>query len=218
MKAEDIKQIVHGEVKAVLTSLSSLSEQLKLALDTLSQHTQRILIVEDALSAHVKAVTELNTKLQKQEQRITDIANNTLTTPIDIRAIIEDEKEKERKKTNIILFNLTETENEDENVKNIVTALEIPDAVIESTKRLGRKTITGKPRPLIISFDNRANKYEALKKSRALRNIDKYKHVVVKPDMTKLEQLKDRALVSELKQRRDAGENVKIKRGKIITL
>lgn len=82
--------------------------------------------------------------------------------------------------------------------------------------RIGRIEAS-RPRLLRFKCSNTEERVTLLKKSRDLRNSVDFKNVYLNPDQTKIQREKSRLLRLQLKERRNAGEDVFIKQGKIIT-
>ena len=82
--------------------------------------------------------------------------------------------------------------------------------------RLGRIDPT-KPRLLRFKCNSAEERATLLRKSRELRDYDSYKHVYLNPDQTKSQREKSRLLRLELKKRREDGESVMIRHGKIVS-
>ena len=142
-----------------------------------------------------------------------------------------EEKEIERKKNNIIIFNIQESTSEnlrdrhthDNNmIKQISEQISSTNAQLSSCKRLGKFIPeAARARPLLISFTAHKDKVIFLNNARKLRELPEnnvLRKAVIKPDMTKNQLIAEKKIVAELKQRRENGEsNIVIRNGKIIT-
>jgi hypothetical protein len=85
----------------------------------------------------------------------------------------------------------------------------------ESIVRIGALN-SKKPRLLRLKCSTVEEKISLLRASRNLRKHADYKKVFINPDLTKQQREKAKALRSELRDRRAAGENVAIRGGRII--
>ena len=95
------------------------------------------------------------------------------------------------------------------------TACEIADIY-----RVGRQSVD-RPRTLILKLSSVADKADILKNSRKLKHLpdlDARRNVIIKPDLTKMQQKENKELQMELKRRRSLGESVIIRSGKIISV
>ena len=88
---------------------------------------------------------------------------------------------------------------------------------VEGVYRIG-KPLPNKKRLVRVVCVDRDTKIEALKNAKVLRTLDKYDGIFVNADLTPYQQKEQRNLRQELKRRREANENVKIYRGKIIQI
>lgn len=77
----------------------------------------------------------------------------------------------------------------------------------------------GERKLVFVKFKQISTKSEVLRQARRLRTVDNpdLKKVYINPDLTPIQQREDRALRVELKSRRQAGEKVIIRGGRIVT-
>ena len=90
--------------------------------------------------------------------------------------------------------------------------LKLPNITIKGTRNLRNKDV------VVVTLGSREEKYEVLDKARSLNRNARYKNVYVTQDMTRKEQEIDYHLRKELKERRDKGEKLGHKRGRLVTL
>ena len=100
-------------------------------------------------------------------------------------------------------------------VQSILEEIGIEDCLLGEPLRLGKLT-QGRPRLLRITCSSVDKKVELLSKSKRLKHSTRFSKVYINPDLTPLEQKESRKLQEELKQRRQAGEDVFIYRGGIM--
>ena len=74
------------------------------------------------------------------------------------------------------------------------------------------KDLDGKPKLLLISFKNSHSTKTVFNSANNLKGLPSYKSVYISLDRTPQQQEESRTLRKELKRRREAGENVIIKR------
>ena len=155
----------------------------------------------------------------------------------EISVAINEKTDIERRKLNLVVFNLPEIISDKENawdlpekinkdiedITNIINTeldIEIGDNIIKDARRLGRKQTgaDGKPRPLKIVFSDLRKKREVLDAAKKLRSSenDIAKRLFINPDLTEAQREKDRELRKQMWERRGKGENVVIQRGEIV--
>ena len=88
--------------------------------------------------------------------------------------------------------------------------------ILGKTYRLGRK-ITDKTRPLLIPLPDISTKRQLLKLSKTLKDSEAWNNIFISPDLTPMEREEGKKLKDELRRRRNEGEDVNIRRGKIVT-
>ena len=138
-------------------------------------------------------------------------------------------QEKEKKKKNIIIFNIPESKkaeigdrvsDDKKKCEEVFQgALRIRDAKIERIFRIGREN-NGKIRPVIVELSEVETKWELIKRSKCLKDEDnpEMKQVIIAPDLTRKEREENDKLREELKQRRQNGGRWIIRKGKVIKL
>ena len=153
--------------------------------------------------------------------------------------IMDDKKEIERRKMNLIVFGLPEAdanetdktlwsttkkiEKDIEEISVIISedlgvALSPRTGIIDARRIGGPKP--GQPRPLKIEFRDLNAKRDVLSNAMKLRNSDKEicKKIYINPDLTEKQKAADTKLRNEMWDRRGKGENVIIRRGELVTV
>ena len=129
--------------------------------------------------------------------------------------------EREKRKMNLVVYGLPENGHAPTQLRNVCQALNIPKGQTEITNctRLGlmNHTHNQKPRPLLITLKTITMKRDILSKAKTLRTSVQFNKVFIAPDMTPAEREQNRRLTAELKQRRQQGEYVIIKRGEVMS-
>ena len=192
----------------------------------------------NSLEAIIKVLqSELNsvkTRLDTAERKL----DGSVTKEID--AALSEKADIERRKVNLIVYNLPEpiqTENHENaawdnkakieadiiSVKNIIEKemkVNMADGKrIKDARRLGLKDANGKKsRPLRVEFEDIDVKRQVLSNAKSLRtsNDAVMQNVFFNPDLTFKQREFDNKLRDLMWERREKGENVIIKRGKII--
>ena len=149
---------------------------------------------------------------------------------IQVAEVLEDMREKEERKNNVMLFNVEESKDvegeKEHDRKEVQAILEHIGTQANSgvtLVRLGKRrppsdqNRASRPRPLRVSFTEVVSRLETLKRANKLRLHPKYKVVGMAPDRTKKERDDEKVLRHELAERRGKGESVVIFRGKVMT-
>ena len=210
-------------IEQINESLATLRASIQADMKSESNKLLELLAAQraeiDALKAIVKEQGEQIQRLETaKEQR-----KPTHEAIPDLRVIMADERAKELKKNNVIIFNLAEVgqnENDTEVAASLFSKIGVNAAPIKESKRI-RSSIPDKPRPLIVTLHNTDDKRKILRHAKKLRDLpdgDNFNKAVVKPDLTKLQQNEQKALIIELKRRRASGEQVAIKHGRIVPI
>jgi hypothetical protein len=219
-----IRSIINQEVKKACDELSS---HFATRIDFLEAEVTRLNTATDAKMT--KNFDELKTCFEKSQRVVT----NLIKVPSDANPIgtavndaIKEQDDRESKKNNIMLFNLPESKKlEVENKKaddeaklnEIINILSIKPKV-NAFFRLG-KPDNSKVRPLLVKLETEEQKQSFLSNAKKLGLLDPTdlrKKVVIKKDCTKLELETEKVLVNEMKERRNCGEDVVIRNGKIV--
>ena len=175
----------------------------------------------------------MKTAAQKMQAEIStqQIATTKLSTDL------QEEKLKEMKKLNLIIYGIPETNEDPEDqmmqdfntVKELyIDKVNIKTEDITSIIRLGRKK-ENQIRPIRLTFRDIHKRREILVNNNGLRlegdeykeckckvNPGKHIHVNITTDKTQHERDAENQLREELKARRSSGEDIIIKRGKIV--
>jgi len=178
------------------------------------------------LGIMIEALSKANTALEKRFSDLlnTQSVNQKILKPSEVStaatasSIADGLSECERKKNNIIVYNLPEApkqSSEEQSFADLCKHIVKVDLKIQKIFRIGRKD-SNRIRPLLVCFTSEETKLTVLSSAPRLCFHDDYKKVCISPDMTKFERVKHKKLVEELKQRRQQGKtNLTIKNGTI---
>ena len=188
-------------------------------------------------------IKDIEDKLDGLDVRVcNEAAERTDSNSKDSRTIkesindqIDEMKERDKRKNNLIIFNVEESNSEDIDVRKQHDMDEITELLssvglgvsseVINPIRLGPKISDSKwPRPLRVSVDSESTKWNILKQSKNLtcQGKERFQTVFIKRDMTPMEREKDLLLRNQLKEKRkiseEKGEQIKwiIRSGKII--
>ena len=183
-------------------------------------------------------VNETNEEIRKELEKVkneidvkkTEEEKNTKGTMKQMNHILTqvEEIERERRKNNIVIFNLQEPngedgteryrEDEEKCGKIFIEELGVQDLRIEKLIRLGKKSENLR-RPLLVKLGSDDEKKTVLKVASKLRNSKNFERLYIARDMTASEREKEKKLRAELIQRKRQGESeIIIRRGKIIRI
>ena len=191
---------------------AELTEVIKELRDQNKNMISRMTKMENYLIAKIEEEND------KNKREIEDKINKEL----------EEKFERHGKKQNLVLYGVEENEKQDEKesskidefqVATIFQEMDISEEPLEII-RMGKTKNKEKERPILIKMKTERACYEILRKNNILRNsTDKaLNQVTFKKDLTVRQREMNRKLTEELKTRRNKGENVKIKNGRIIKI
>jgi len=148
---------------------------------------------------------------------------------------IEEDKEEDaeiaKRKTNVIVFGLNESQSDDAEESNMEDSCKISEMLhemnvsgigVRQVFRLGacQTDQDAQPRPVKVVLDNEEQHQTMLKSAKNLRNAVRggWNKVFVQPDLTPKQRMARRQLVTQLKERQLRGEsNLIIVNNKIVT-
>ena len=214
------------------TRSGSLSEVQNLLDSTRTEILLELKGIKDFLTSLDSKIRSVECTLRKvldtqkqHDSELTKMKGDILSLKEEQSAIFDEMEERDRRKTNLILSGLPERSDgsveerkkwDAEKVKSLFNSLSgLHHGTLASTFRIG-KINSGKPRLLRVVCRDVDTKRALLQKAKDLRNMSDYKHVFINPDLTPVQQKADKLLREELKRRRASGEDVIIRRGKIV--
>ena len=175
--------------------------------------------VEQTDNNKAQQLTERQRKIQESLQ-----ARQKAPRP-QVAAEVMEAREAERRKYNVVIHNLEENisesaeerkEHDEFEVSCMLAGARLFNVNVKKAIRLGNRSEDKPgPRPLLVTLD--ADREKIIKRQGAIRGFIEWKGVFIDPDRTPQEQEDHKALRQEFKRRKDAGENVKFRNGKIVT-
>ena len=186
-------------------------------------------MVKDEVKCVKDEVTEVVMTFGKEWKEGKLKSSETESSPrhaTDVARSVRECMEQEKRKKNLVVHNLEEAESDKSLTEKFAhDKLAFQDMCkktmklstrVERTYRIG-KPRENRPRLLVVVMEDEATKWEVLGMAKRLRDFDDYNNIYVTPDLTPEEQAKDKALRAELKKRREDGEAVEIRRGRIVS-
>lgn len=207
-------------------TLLSEIKSLKIAIESSKKEVIQTLKKDiDCLKDTIKLLTNRVVDLERQNEDL-KIKCDQLSSRAPMDTIIDECEQRRRRECNLFVIGIPEaaTDGEDdaenhdrEEMEKVLNAIESSDADIEELRRVGRITPgrSGK-RPLLITFSSASQKWKVLKRASRLRRIPTYSSVFINPDLTPLQQAQRKILLTELRARRDSGEDVVLFRNQVI--
>jgi len=158
---------------------------------------------------------------QKIEKKVTE----------KVQEIFGEERERESRKLNVILYNVPESrakgeeaKKEDERlIEGILEEIGAEDSGhsvisdIAEAARLGiQRDEPSRPRPIKLVLKNTDSKNKILRKAKNLRDSTQFQKVGISRDKTMQERTEEKALLEERYNRKKTGEDVIIYKGKVV--
>ena len=221
-------------------TITTLQNDLKTQSKTFQQHVDSLSLtinrLEDSLTSVKSSITEqsdkithLLHKIKELDDRNTKLEQKCIKLEDDLRSLpenlLEEFEDRSRRRRNIIISGIPERSegSADERMKAdkddveevLQTLWKQYDDELVRCHRIGRQT-TGKSRLLRVVLQDEEAKSSILSNARELRKCPSYKSVYVNPDLTITQRKINKLLRVELKRRKDLGEDVLIRRNRIV--
>ena len=202
--------------------VSQIGDELRLVKDQLSTFSSRI----DAIEEAIKNIQSENLSLRSEISSLRNRTSNYENSKIEIMdASLMEFENRSFRRNNLIIRGVEEKDDgaleerrlhDEATVQDVFLDIGITDAEPVECRRIGKKR--NGPRMLKVKLGDVEEKMTILRKSKNLRNSSKYKDVYINPDLTPLQQDQEKKLRSELKERKQRGEDVILYRGRVHTL
>lgn len=220
-----------GKVPNALTTydvnlkIDSLEQKITQICNTNSQLSPRLQTIETTLSTLERKIHQIE---PSQESVSIEEPKKQFTSYMS--SFMNEEKEKEKRRLNLIIHNIKESADTDSSVRkeHDITLVESTlkqylgvSTKVEKAARLGKRTdksSTDKPRLLKITISSEHDKAKILRSCTKLRhheNPPEIQKLFITPDLTPHEQEVNKNLRSELKKLNREGNLYRIKNGKI---
>jgi len=225
MKAvEAVVSKLRNEVNLLGADVKGVKEQMTLA-DTRLETAIEAKLVENVVKSADLVKKELEPSWASRVASAVDSKFETVTvdvtkvqqTLVDVRMTAEEEKDRESRSHNIIIYRVPELEGRDERLKadkdfcialcNEALDLDVQENDIKSLFRLGKRGESH--RPLLIQFREKTIKNRVMESLFKLRMADdKFKNISVTHDLTRSERVECKHMVEEAKkkQQEEQGE------------
>lgn len=170
---------------------------------------------EQCLSRNVPNLVKRIMKMQETEISPSSVGHREIVTEVvsNLSKVMEEEKEIERRKNNLVIIGLPETEHREQHKEQVKNVLDILDVQITQEEYDVQQIARGKM--LVVKLKNEKMRNLILSRSRRLNDTD-FTNVFLCPDRTKKQREEHKSRVAELKARKQKGEQVIIYRDQII--
>lgn len=158
---DDIKNLIVASNSKIDTGFAGVSKEMKTLKDDMGLFKKEIKdIVAKSIEANNQKIGELESKLKEKDEEI-----GTLRRDLEIH----------RRKNNLVLFNVPETEKNIEELQKLVselllkaTNIAVSEMDLNNVFRMGKKE--GKTRPILVSFVTETKMRAIIVKKHLLRN------------------------------------------------
>ena len=232
---KNLDKAIDGKMKEVTAKHNLLEQKVENIERKTADKEEKF---EERLNNLEKKLNEKQQSPNTNSEKLEDMIKEVKEAEVNIEKKIKDEvgiyldnkEEKERKKQNLIIQRITETEEKEEDQKakdkeevkkivqitnsELISELENILKEDKNITRLGKKN-PDRTRPLRIILADEDMKKDVLKGCRKLKNSD-FQHISVQEDLTREEQERQYKLRQELRKRKQEGERVCIFKGEII--
>lgn len=220
-------QDIHNLLSTTRTELmSAMKNELEKINKSIACLTEKVTGLESRLDA-------FDSKQRKQEQEIADIKESLKElkkqdNKVLFEEICDETTARWRKRKYLIVSgiaehtsgNLSERKKKDiKEIERLAEELDVEDIEIDECEisRVGRLD-SDRPRLLRFKCDDADARRQLLKNSKNLRKSHQFQNVYINPDLTHFQRKRNTELRKEVKRRREGGENVGIRRGRIVDL
>lgn len=206
-----------------LTDIKLLIENLRTeVINTLKDEVNKLRDTIGSLQLQVKDLQGTNQRLQRRCESVEAELHELKEGPAEIiDSITAEIEDRARRKGNVIIHGLPECSSDDPEESDLTKCADIMKAVscetdgIVSINRIG-KPVGSRPRLLKVQCKDPEFRNRLLRMAKELRKNAKFRGIFINPDRTPLEQKHFKALLNELKQRKDCNEDVVIFRNHVV--
>ncbi|MES9904149.1 MAG: hypothetical protein ABW168_15925 [Sedimenticola sp.] len=209
--------------KMSLPTLRNMDKTLK-SMD--EKNENRLSQIESKLDKlDTKIVEKIKEQVDGLKVDVVGEIKSDMEAMIDAR--IKEYEDQQHRIGNIIVYNLPEIKSQnseirktkdEENFRTVANSIGITDLQIKASIRLG-KMVEGNTRPMKVVLENKQQRQSLLNKSREISTKSQhFKDVVIARDLTPKQRDESKKLRAELQIRRNAGEIVTIRQGKVVEL
>ena len=223
-------EVIVSKVKAEVTSLNeevtALEGQITLTDTKLETAIEAKLV--DNLSKNAETIKKklepswesvIAQAVDSKLEQVSGDVNKVQQTLADVKVQADEEKDKESRSHNVIIYRVSESGTREErsktdkafcmNLLKTALRLDVQDADIKSVFRLGKRDVGD--RPMMVQFRDNTTKNHMMESLYKLKDADEcFKNISVTHDLTQSERLECKKLVDEAKkkQQEEQGEYI----------
>lgn len=173
----------------------------------MEQLISRVQSLEDGENSSTKSQACIPSTVKRTNTSLEDDEETEKIIERDIKELCD----RDRRKANIIVFNIEESLDEDWQQRKLDDARKIQEVLskinvatnIHNPVRMGPKKDGSRwPRPLKVTVDDERTKWKILKEAKNLRELGKENQPYIKKDMTVMEREQEAQLRKELQEKR----------------
>ena len=222
------------EIQSTANQLSTVSNEVHKFSKQHQEVTNQIsnLIITDRINQLVShnnqiqnLIEDINVALRKKpdaesaQQSVSDAPSQpTTSTTNSTYDIIEEMRDRERRRRNLVVYNFSEGSDRKADIdafKALSNTVFQLDLAVSKAICLGPK-FDNKIRPLLLTLEDYDDKNYLISHSHFLKCHDDHNKVFIVPDRSKLERIKHKKAVDELRQRRAKGETALMIRNGVV--
>ena len=209
--------VLSTKLDVAVTELYSLLDGTK---ETIKQHNLRLCALEKSIVTKASPDNSCGSNLDGRGNNHgnANAGANGNSAPESIERIVKTVLDRDRRKCNVVLFNLPDTnsfQDDKRNLSELMHDLELDESMIKSILRIGRPS--SKVRPLRIQLSSESSRNTFLDAAYLLKFMRrKWPKLGISPDRTPDEMETHRSLMQEFRERRSQGENIHLAGDKIV--
>lgn len=210
----EIRDLIRSN-REVLQSIRSLKEEIESFRKSVSSLEGKVASFEASLST----LREGQKKCESNVRTIQSAVENLKTSQSRLLTDIFDEMElRQQRVNNIMVFGLPEKASgslidkekfDKTSIEGLLAEAGVGRISPGNLRRVG-KIVDGRSRPLKVELAGMADVQAVLRSGKTLRKSTRFKTVFVSKDFTKMQQIEMQHLRTELKKRKESGEDVVI--------
>lgn len=209
----DIKDLIETSKRQIISTLKS-------DLERVQKQCEALLVKISGLEDECGDLREKNSQL---ESRVTGLETKNSIISRSFSEMVDECNERSRRQLNLIITGVRESDgtiderkrNDQQICMSLFRQIGLCESKIHDVQRIGK--IGGdRPRLIRLSCETYKEKLEILRKAKTLSRSPDFKAVFVNPDRTLMEREEMRVLRTELRRRRENGEEVIIYRNQVV--
>jgi len=193
-----------SSVKSINKKVVMMESRLQKIEDTISNQTETIQLVDDKIG-----------KLSKEVESVKKKVDSVNTSDNSKNDVFKELSERENRKENIVMYNITESSSRDaetrkefdkdeiRKVLEVLKCTEVNEDDIKFLYRAGERSKNSSndsPRPLVVGFRNEVIQNKVICSCRYLKD-SVFKHLSILPDLTPMQRQEEKNMREECRQK-----------------